>query len=224
MSLQDEFRQALPREEELVAADQRITKAGGSSAGSPECPTKAQLMFFVAGRFNAARAGTIAEHLAECDSCTSILAEIHAQQKFSQTRISRRRVFAAVAVVVLVAAVVAIWLIRARSSSEMVTADLRDITRGVEASPDSGVVLHRNTRRLRVLLAPQAVEGHYEIALFNAMDRTSPLITRSASSSRENDSLMLEGSVFVSNLQSGPYLLGIRHDNTEWAYYAIRID
>lgn len=221
MSLQNEFRQARPGEEELIAAGRRIAEAGGSS---PECPTKAQLMFFVAGRFNAVRAGTIAEHLADCESCTTILVNIRAQQEVSRNRIFRKRVFAAVAAIVLIAVVLATWLIRGRVSSETVVADLRSVTRGVDTESDSGVILQRNTRHLRILLPPQAVAGEYEIAVFNPVDRTSPLITRSASSSRENNSLVLEASVFVSNLQSGPYLLGIRHDNSEWAYYAIRID
>ena len=163
--------------------------------------------------------------LAECELCTATLAEIRCGQRASGRRLSRNKlVFAAIAAAVLIVVLLATWLMRSRFPSETVTADLRNITRGVDNSQDSGVILHRNTRHLRILLGPEAVEGQYEVAVFNPVDRTSPLITRSASSSRENDSLVLEASVVVSNLQSGPYLLGIRYDHSEWAYYAIRID
>lgn len=221
MSLQDEFRQARSGEEELVAAGRRIAEAGGSS---PECPTNAQLMFFVAGRFNAARAGAIAVHLADCDWCTVILEDIRAQQGISKRRVFRKRVFAAVAAVVLVGVLLAIWLIPGRGSSGTVTADLRNITRGVETSPDFEVVLHRDTRRLRVLLVPQAVEGRYEIAIFNAMNRTTPVLTEAASSIHESDSVTLEAPLRAGNLEPGPYLLGIRHDNSVWMYYPIQIE
>lgn len=104
------------------------------------------------------------------------------------------------------------------------TADPRNVTRGVDASSDSGVVLHRNTRHLRILLAPRATEGKYEIAVFDPMDRAAPVSTGAASSARAGDSLVREVPLAVSNLQPGPYLLGIRHDGSEWAYYTIRLE
>jgi hypothetical protein len=226
MSLKDEFRQELPNEEELIGAETRVKIEAGDSAVPGKCLNKTQWTLFVAGKLNETQAAALGEHLAECESCNDILSEIRSQPDIVERRIfsGKRLVFAAVAAVVLVAVVLATWLIRGRVSSETVVADLRNITRGVDTSSDSGVILHRNTRHLRILLGPQAVEGQYEIAVFNPVDWTSPLITRPASSTRENDSLVLEAPVVVSNLQSGPYLLGIRHDNSEWAYYAMRID
>jgi len=226
MSLRDEFRQDLPSEEEIIGTEARMAAEGRAGAPLSKCPTKAQWMFFVAGRFNENRAAALAEHLAECEACNAILTEIRSQQEVAERRIfsGKKLVFASIAAAVLVAVVLATWLIRGRFPSETVIADLRNVTRGVDNESDSGVILHRNTRHLRILLPPQAVAGEYEIAVFNPVNRTSSLITRSASSSRENDSLVLEASVSVSDLQSGPYLLGIRHNNSEWAYYAIRID
>lgn len=223
MSLQDEFRQAVPSEDELIATDRQIGKEGASPH---KCPSKSQLLLFVAGRYNKAQVAEISKHLAECNSCADVLADIRHQQKVADRRVfpKNKLLLAAIAAAVLIAALLMTWLIRSRVPSETVTADLRNVTRGVDTESDSGVILHRNTRHLRILLSPQAVAGDYEIAVFNPEDRASPLITRSASSSRENDSLVLEASVVVSNLQSGPYLLGIRHNDSEWIYYEIRID
>ena len=225
MNLKDGFRQDLPREDELIATDRRLASKEAVGDAHGTCPTNAQWVFFVAGRFNETRAADLAEHLAECELCTATLAEIRCGQRDSGQRLSRNKlVFAAIAAVVFVVVLLTTWVIRGRFASETVTADLRNVTRGVDTSSDSGVVLHRNTRHLRILLGPEAVAGEYEIAVFNPVDRTSPLITRPASTTRENDSLVLGASIVVSKLQSGPYLLGIRHDNSEWAYYAIRID
>jgi len=227
MSLKDEFRQALASEEELIATEQRIATEVSAGTVQGDCQTEAQWMLFVAGKLNETQAATLGEHLAECESCNAILSGIRYQQEITERRIfsGKRLVFAAIAAAVLVAGVLATWSIRGRISSETVVADLRNVTRGVDTASDSGVILHRDTRHLRILLpSVQAVAGQYEIAVFNPVDRAYPLIITSASSTRENDSLVLEASVVVSNLQSGPYLLGIRHDNSEWAYYAIRID
>lgn len=224
MNLKDEFRQDPPREDELIATDRRVAATATVGDPSGTCPTNAQWVFFVAGRFNEIRAAGLAEHLAECESCTATLAEIRSGQRASEGRLSRNKlVFAAIAAVVLVVALLATWLMRGRVSSETVTADLRNVTRGVDNSQDSGVILHRNTRHLRIVLAPQAVEGLYEVAVFNPMDRTSPLFIRPASSSRAGDSLVLEAALVVNDLQRGPYLLGIRHDGLGWVYYAIQI-
>lgn len=226
MSLKEEFRQDLPNEAELISTERRIAGEISDNPGQTNCPTKAQWIVFVAGKLNETQAAALVEHLAECESCNAILTAIRSQQKIAERRIfpGKKLVLAAIAAAALVAVVLGTWLIRGRVSSETVVADLRNVTRGVDTESDSGVILHRNTRRLRILLPPQAVAGEYEIAIFNPVDRTSPLLTRSASSSRENDSLLLEGSLVVSNLQSGPYLLGIRHNGSHWAYYEIRID
>ena len=224
MSLQDEFRQALPSEEELIATDVRIANEGEIGAVPQKCPTKTQWMLFVAGRLNEPRAEAFAEHLAECESCTAVLAEIRSRQEITERRGRNKIVFAAIAAVVLIAALLATWLIRGRSPSETVIADLRNVTRGVDTSPDSGVTLHRNTRYLRILLAPRPVEGHYEIGMFSLRDQTSPILSTAASATRESDSLVLEASLDVRNIGPGPYLLGIRHNQSEWAYYSIRID
>lgn len=226
MSLKDEFRQDLPREDELIATDRRIAVKAAVDDTHGICPTNAQWVFFVAGRFNETRAAGLAEHLAECESCTATLAEIRSGQRASGRRFSRNKlVFAAIAAVVLVVALLAAWLMRGWPPSETAIADLRNVTRGIDnTSRDSGVTLHRKTRLLRILLVPQQVEGKYEIAVFSPTDLSSPVLTRSASSTRETDSLVLEVPVIVSNLQPGPYLLGIRHDNSQWVYYAIRIE
>jgi len=226
MSLKHEFRQDLPTEEELIGTAGRIASESSASAVPSQCPNKAQWMLFVAGRLNETQGADLAEHLAECESCNVILAEIRSQQELPHRRIfsGKKLVFAATVAAVLVAVVLATWLIRGRSQSETVIADLRNVTRGIETATDSGVILHRNTRHLRILLPPQTIEGQYEIAFFNPVDRASPFVTRRVTSSRADDSLVLEASVVVNNLQSGPYLLGVRHDQSEWAYYAIRID
>lgn len=226
MSLQDEFRQALPSEEELIATQQQIVKEGVIGTVPQECPTRAQLMSFVAGSCTQGQVAAVSEHFAECNSCTAVLADIRSHQKITERRIfSRNRlVFAAVAVAVFVAALLATWLLRSQFPSETVIADLRNITRGIDTSSDSGVVLHGNTRRLRILLAPHAAEGHYEIAVFNPGDRTVPVLMRAASSTRGGDSLMIEVPIVVSSVQPGPYLLGIMHEGSEWAFYTIRID
>lgn len=226
MSLKDEFEQDLPSEAELIDTERRIVAEASAGAVQSNCPTKAQWMFFVAGKLNGTEATALGEHLAECQSCTAILSAMRSQQQIAERRIfsGKKLVLAAIAAVALVAVVLAMWLIRGHVSSETVVADLRNVTRGVDTESDSGVILHRNTRHLRVLLSPQAVAGEYEIAIFDPVYRSAALVTRPASSSRTNDSLVLDASIMVSNLQSGPYLLGIRHDKSEWAYYAIRID
>lgn len=226
MSPQDEFRQALPSEAELVAADLRIAHEGETGTVPQKCPTRAQLMLFVAGRYSERRVATISDHLAECDSCTAVLGEMRSHQKFAERRTFSRNklVLAAVAVAVLIAATLALWLIRGGAASETATADLRNVTRGLDASPDSGVVLNRNTRRVRILLTPQPFEAQYQIAVFNPTDRSSPVLISAASSTRQSGSLVLEAPLAIRNLQPGAYLLGIRHDQSEWVYYSIRIE
>lgn len=224
MSLKDEFRQGLPNEEELIGAERRIATEGTVGAVNGQCPTKAQWILFVAGRFSQSRAAVLAEHLSECDSCTATVAEIRCQQKIAERRARNKIVFGAIAAIVLIAAFLATWLIRGRSPSETVIADLRNVTRGVDISSESGVTLHRNTRHLRILLAPQALEGQYQIAVFNPVDRTFPVASGPAFSTRTSDSLVLEAPLLIRNLQPGPYLLGIRHDQSEWVYYKLRID
>ena len=225
MSLEDEFRQALPSEAELIATDVRIAYEGGIGAVPQKCPTKAQWMLFVAGSYSDAQAATIAEHLAECESCTAILEEIRSQHKVADRRaLARNRLIFAAIAAVLVSWVLVIWLSRSRPPSETVLVDLRNVTRGVDTSSDSAVALRRNARDFRILLAPQPVEGRYEVAVFNPTDRSSPVVASAASSTRDSDSLVLKAPLVVSNLQPGPYLLGIRHDNSEWVYYAIRIE
>jgi hypothetical protein len=226
MSLKNEFRQSLASEQELIATERRMATEASAGAVQGNCPTKAQWMLFVAGRLNETQAAALAEHLVQCESCHAILSEIRSQQEVAERRIfsGKKLVVAAIAAAVLVAVVLATWLIRGRFSPQTVIADLRNVTRGVDTASDSLVILHRNTRHLRILLPPQAVEGQYEIAVFDPLNRTTPLVTKPASSTRAVDSLVLETSVSVSDLQSGPYLLGVRHDNSEWAYYAIRID
>ena len=41
---------------------------------------------------------------------------------------------------------------------------------------------------------------------------------------RESDSLVLEAPIDIRSLGLGPYLLGIRHNQSEWVYYSTRID
>lgn len=226
MNLQDEFRQALPSEEELIATDLRIANEGEIGAVPQKCPTRARLRLFVAGKYSEAQLAIISGHLAECESCTAILAEIRLQQKIADRKtLSRNKVvFAGIAAAVLVVSVLSVWLSRNQSPSEAIVVDLRNVTRGIDTSPDSEVALRRNTRRVRILLAPQSVEERYDIAVFNPTDRSSPVLTSTAASIRQSDSLVLEAPLVVSNLQPGPYFLGIRHDNSEWVYYAIRIE
>jgi hypothetical protein len=225
MSLKDEFRQERPNEEELIGTEGRIASERSVGAVTSKCPTKAQWMFFVAGKFNETRAAELGEHLAECESCNAIFTEIRSQQEVADLRIfsGKKLVFAAIAAAILVVVLLATWLMRSGVPPETAVLDLRSVTRGVDNSTDSGLVLHPNTRHLRILLPRQPAERKYEVALFDPSDLTSPRVTGTAASIPRNDSLVLEVSLPVGHFQPGPYLVGIRHDHLEWAYYTIRI-
>lgn len=154
-----------------------------------------------------------------------ILAEERIAHKQSRRVSSRRKVLVAgFAAVVFVILLVAALLIHYRAPLETAVVDLRNVTRGLDTSSASDIAIHRDARHLRILLSTQHALGQYEVGVFDPANQTSPLMTSPASSTREGDSVVLEAPLALKNLRPGPYLLGIRQDQSDWVYYAIRIE
>jgi hypothetical protein len=148
--------------------------------------------------------------------------ELQAHEKHSRLRYGWRLGFALMCVALLAATW--FWATRERPSV-VATVDLRHITRGDETFPaPTSITLQRNTVSVRVLLPVGSASGAYEVGVFENAGSNAPIVAGSAETSLDNSDLVLRFALSLRGVKPGSYALGIRHGNSEWAYYSLTID
>lgn len=215
-------RQRFPKEEELIKAEGRLREATERKE-IQDHPSPLHLKSFAAGHYveGGPKIETILDHLSECDACLATLAKMRSsllnEQQMSILR--RSRLLLAV-IAVLVVAAVCFWVIRVRTPSTVATIDLRQVTRGDEAS---SVTVYRESRVIRVLLPVGSAGGNYEVGVFSAAAPLTPVLLGSGRSTVESGADTVAVSISLKELRPGPYLLGLRYGSSNWKQYAITI-
>lgn len=223
--MQEELRQGFPTEDELTNALSGLE--GEKGAGIP-CPSIAELKQFAMGKYGLEDPMLLAmlDHLADCESCEQEMAklrlELQVNQKHSRPWCGWKLGYALLCVALLAATW--FWGTRDRSSG-LATVDLRHITRGDETPPvPTSITLHRNTASVRILLPVGSTDSAYEVGVFEHAGSSVPIVTGAAQTIAEGDDLVLRLPLSLKNVRAGSYSLGIRHGNSEWAYYSLTID
>lgn len=215
-------RRRFPKEEELIKAEGRLREATGR-VEIRDHPSPLHLKSFAAGHYaeGGPKIETILDHLSDCDSCLATLAEmrssLHSEEQIAMS--GRSRLLLAVIAVLIVAAV-CFWAIRTRTPSAVATIDLRQVTRGDEAS---SLTVYRETRVIRVLLPVGSTGGNYEVGLFSPAAPLTPILLVSGRSTVESGDVAVAVSISLKELRPGPYLLGLRYGSSNWKEYAITI-
>jgi hypothetical protein len=222
--MNEELKQGFPTEGELTKA---LSGLEGENGTSIPCPSIAELRQFAMGKYGLDEPMLLGmlDHLADCESCAQEMAKIRLELEAEQKR-SRRWFGWKLGYALLCVALVAaswFWATRARSSG-VATVDLRSITRGDETSAPAPGTLHRNTASVRILLPVGSADGAYEVGVFQQAGSTAPIVTGTARTNLENNDLVLRLPLLLKSVRPGSYSLGIRHGNSEWAYYPVRID
>ena len=215
-------RQRFPKQEELIKAEGRLREATEREE-TQNHPSPLHLKSFAAGHYaeGGPKIETILDHLSECDSCLATLAKMRSnlQNEQQMAILGRSRLLLAVIAVLIVAAV-CFWTIRVRTPSTVATIDLRQVTRGDEAS---SVTVYRESRVVRVLLPVGSTGGNYEVGVFSPAAPLTPILLDSGRSTVESGDLAVAVSISLKELRPGPYLLGLRYGSLSWKQYAITI-
>ena len=222
--MDEELRQGFPTEDELTKA---LSGLEGENGASIPCPSIAELRQFAMGKYGAHEPILLAvlDHLADCESCEQEMAkirlELQAKQKHSRLWYGWKLGYALLCVALVAASW--FWATRDRSSG-LATVDLRHITRGDETSAPKPITLHTNTDSVRILLPVGSADGAYEVGVFEQAGSTTPIVTGLAQTSVENGDLVLRVPLSLKSVRRGLYSLGIRHENSEWAYYSLTVN
>jgi hypothetical protein len=216
-------RQQFPKEEELIQAEARLREE--RSVAFEDHPSRSQLNSLAGGEYPEGDpiSEALLSHLHDCDSCLATMAEIRRSAGSEQRNptFGTRKVLL-VAAGVLVLAVICFWAIRGKTpSATIATVDLREITRGHEAS---SIVIKRSSRGIRLLLPGESASADYQVGIFSSADPGTPITMDSARSTVVNGDTVIVVTIPLRQVKPGPYLLGLRHGSSEWKQYAITIE
>jgi hypothetical protein len=157
----------------------------------------------------------ILAHFDVCPRCLDTALRLHKQ------RIRFRRVAMALAAIVLIAAVLWIWAIKPSPHSEsvaLVDLSVASPTRSNRHIEVPSIRVGAGTRQVRIVLPKVSSDDMYEIGVFRGEAEGKPILHNSASPTMLDHNLEMKVDIDFSRIPRGSYLLGIRHDDSNWEY------
>jgi hypothetical protein len=207
-------------ERELMQVLSSIPRKKNLGSNVADCPSPMELRQFAAGKCDSSQRDELLTHLAACDLCINSMAGLR------QRRWMIRMAVAIASAMVVITTATWLWVNQRRALPDLnrvATVDLRLIspTRGQVAGPRTATV-RRAAGGVRIVL-PVGSEGNYEMEILGEDAR--PTFVRSSGSTRlEGQDVVLSLSVDLLTLKSGKYLLALRRNSSEWAYYSVMLE
>jgi hypothetical protein len=207
-------------ERELMQVFSSVPRKKRIDSNVADCPSLRELRQFAAGKCDSRQRDKLLIHLATCDLC------INSMTGLRQRRWIRRTAVAIASAMVVITTATWFWMNQHRALPDLnrvATVDLRLIspTRG-QVQVSQTVAVKKTARGVRIVL-PVGSDGNYEMEILG--EDTRPTLLRGSGSTRqENQDVVLSLWVDLSNLKSGKYMLALRRDGSEWAYYSVMLE
>lgn len=203
---------------ELAEALTDVDRRHGYSAGSADCPSASELRRFTSGKCTRSQADSILVHIGSCQHCMAVLTKVRTQRLL----VKRAYVTMAAAVAILIAA----WILKGRHSllpREIATIDLRPFspTRGAESGVEPVARISRRVRILQAVL-PIGSEGKYECTIRLSREGF-PVARSSGETVLDSGRVVLNLPIDLDSLPPGRYLLALRRNGSEWAFYPVEL-